>query len=94
MSRIGKAPIPVPSGVEVTIDGRRVAVKGPKGELDLEVPGEITVRQDGEELVVERLDRRADRQRLRGRGGPRVTPGPPRLVDGQLTITTKNDSPF
>ncbi|MEC9424459.1 MAG: 50S ribosomal protein L6 [Actinomycetota bacterium] len=54
MSRIGKAPIPVPSGVEVTINGRQVAVKGPKGELDLEVPGEITIRQDGEELLVER----------------------------------------
>ncbi|MEC8999761.1 MAG: 50S ribosomal protein L6 [Actinomycetota bacterium] len=54
MSRIGKAPIPVPAGVEVTINGRQVAVKGPKGELDLEVPGEITIRQDGEELLVER----------------------------------------
>ena len=56
MSRIGKAPIPVPSGVEVSISGRRVAVKGPKGALDLEVPGEITVRQDGEEILVERPD--------------------------------------
>ena len=56
MSRIGKAPIPVPSGVEVSIIGRQVAVKGPKGALDLEVPGEITVRQDGEEILVERPD--------------------------------------
>ena len=56
MSRIGKAPIPVPSGVEVAISGRQVAVKGPKGALDLEVPGEITVRQDGEEILVERPD--------------------------------------
>ena len=56
MSRIGKAPIPVPSGVEVSITGRQVAVKGPKGALDLEVPGEITVRQDGEEILVERPD--------------------------------------
>ena len=56
MSRIGKAPIPVPSGVEVSISGRQVAVKGPKGALDLEVPGEITVRQDGEEVLVERPD--------------------------------------
>ncbi|MBJ31022.1 MAG: 50S ribosomal protein L6 [Acidimicrobiaceae bacterium] len=66
MSRIGKAPIPVPSGVEVTIDGRRVAVKGPKGELDLEVPGEITVRQDGEELVVERPDDERQSRALHG----------------------------
>ena len=56
MSRIGKAPITVPSGVEVSISGRQVAVKGPKGALDLEVPGEITVRQDGEEILVERPD--------------------------------------
>jgi len=56
MSRIGKAPIPVPSGVEVSISGRQVAVKGPKGALDLEVPGKITVRQDGEEILVERPD--------------------------------------
>jgi len=66
MSRIGKAPIPVPSGVEVTIDGRRVAVKGPKGELDLEVPGEITVHQDGEELLVERPDDERQSRALHG----------------------------
>ena len=56
MSRIGKAPITVPSGVDVQIQGRQVAVKGPKGELDIEVPGDITVRQDGEVLLVERPD--------------------------------------
>ena len=56
MSRIGKAPITVPSGVEVQIQGRQVAVKGPKGELDIEVPVDITVRQDGEEILVERSD--------------------------------------
>ncbi len=66
MSRIGKAPIPVPSGVEVTIDGRRVAVKGPKGELDLEVPGEITVRRDGEEILVERSDDERRNRALHG----------------------------
>ena len=38
------------------ISGRQGAVKGPKGALDLEVPGEITVRQDGEEILVERPD--------------------------------------
>jgi len=54
MSRIGKAPIPVPSGVEVTINGRSVAVKGPKGTLSRELPGDITVRQEGDTLVVER----------------------------------------
>ena len=56
MSRIGKAPIPVPSGGEVSISGRQVAVKGPKGELDLQIPGDISVRQDCEEIVVERTN--------------------------------------
>ena len=54
MSRIGKSPIPVPSGVDVTIAGRQITVKGPKGTLERLIPGEITIRQDGEELLVER----------------------------------------
>ena len=66
MSRIGKAPIPVPSGVEVSIDGRQVAVQGPKGALDLEVPGDITVRRDGEEIVVERPDDQRQNRALHG----------------------------
>ena len=56
MSRVGKAPIAVPNGVEITINGRTVAVKGPKGALSREIPGEITVRQDGGTLLVERPD--------------------------------------
>jgi large subunit ribosomal protein L6 len=54
MSRIGRNPIPVPSAVDITIVDRHVTVKGPKGELALDIPGEITVRRDGEELLVER----------------------------------------
>ncbi len=54
MSRIGKAPITVPSGVTVTIDGQSIAVKGPKGELDRTFSELISVRQDGDTLVVER----------------------------------------
>jgi large subunit ribosomal protein L6 len=57
MSRIGKLPIPVPSGVDVAIDGRRVTVKGPKGELSHTVAEPITVdRGEGGELVVRRPD--------------------------------------
>ena len=66
MSRIGKAPITVPSGVEVSIQGRQVAVKGPKGELDIEVPVDITVRQDGEEILVERSDDERRNRALHG----------------------------
>lgn len=54
MSRIGKAPITVPSGVEVSINGRSISVKGPKGTLSHELPEPISIRQDGGELVVER----------------------------------------
>ncbi|MFO7281619.1 MAG: 50S ribosomal protein L6 [Thermoanaerobacterales bacterium] len=56
MSRIGKAPIPVPSGVEVSIEDRHITVRGPKGTLERDIPGSITVRQDGDQLVVERPD--------------------------------------
>jgi len=56
MSRIGKAPIPVPSGVDVTVADRTITVKGPKGTLDRVIPGTITVRQEGAELLVERPD--------------------------------------
>ena len=54
MSRIGKSPITVPSGVDVTISGRQISVKGPKGTLERQIPGTITVSQDGDTLTVER----------------------------------------
>ena len=57
MSRIGRLPITVPSGVEVTLDGRQVTVKGPKGELEHQVAAPITVQKnESGELVVERPD--------------------------------------
>jgi large subunit ribosomal protein L6 len=56
MSRIGKNPIPVPSGVDVAISGSSVTVKGPKGTLVRDLPGAVTVRQDGDTLLVERPD--------------------------------------
>ena len=56
MSRIGKNPIPVPGGVDVTIADRIVTVKGPKGQLQRSIPGVITIRQEDDKLVVERPD--------------------------------------
>ncbi|GDY29335.1 50S ribosomal protein L6 [Gandjariella thermophila] len=57
MSRIGKLPIPVPSGVDVTIDGRTVTVKGPKGTLSRTIPEPIVVERDGDgALLVKRPD--------------------------------------
>jgi large subunit ribosomal protein L6 len=66
MSRIGKAPIPVPSGVDVTISDRHITVKGPKGALERDIPGTITVRQDGDTLVVERPDDERENRAMHG----------------------------
>lgn len=56
MSRIGRSPIPVPSGVTVTIDGAAVTVKGPKGELTHTVASPIAVSQEDGVLTVTRPD--------------------------------------
>jgi large subunit ribosomal protein L6 len=57
MSRIGKQPIAVPTGVDVTIEGQKVLVKGPKGTLDLAVAEPIRVsRNDEGQIVVSRPD--------------------------------------
>ena len=62
MSRIGKQPIPVPSGVEVKIDGSTVTVKGPKGELTQTFSEEMTVKlEDGEITVTRPSDERTHR---------------------------------
>ena len=66
MSRIGKAPIAVPSGVDVTIAGRTVTVKGPKGTLAREIPGEITVRKEDSTLFVERPNDERTNRALHG----------------------------
>jgi large subunit ribosomal protein L6 len=66
MSRIGKAPITVPGGVDVTISGAAVTVKGPKGTLSRELPGAITVRQDGGTLLVERPNDERENRSLHG----------------------------
>ena len=56
MSRIGKKPIPVPAGVDVTIDGTNVTVKGPKGELSKSFYEYLTISREGDEIVVTRPD--------------------------------------
>ncbi len=66
MSRVGRAPISVPKGVEVTIADRRISVKGPQGTLARDIPGEITVRQDADTLVVERPDDERENRALHG----------------------------
>lgn len=66
MSRVGKEPIPIPSGVEVTIDGGHVAVKGPKGELERETPTQIVISRTGDELIVSRPDDERQNRALHG----------------------------
>src|SRR5437763_14135580 len=66
MSRIGRKPISVPTGVTVTIDPEVVRVHGPKGELSERIPRDITVSQDGEELTVTRPTDRGEHRALHG----------------------------
>ncbi|MCP5029352.1 MAG: 50S ribosomal protein L6 [Actinomycetia bacterium] len=66
MSRIGNSPVPVPSGVDVSISGQSITVKGPKGSLERELPAPITVRQDEALLVLERPDDESSSKALHG----------------------------
>jgi large subunit ribosomal protein L6 len=66
MSRVGKSPIPIPAGVDVALSGQHVTVKGPKGTLERDIPGDITVRQDDGQLLVERPDDQRHNRALHG----------------------------
>jgi large subunit ribosomal protein L6 len=67
MSRIGRTPIPVPSGVTVALgQGNTVTVKGPQGELARTVPAAISIRQVDDNLVVERPDDQRQNRALHG----------------------------
>ena len=66
MSRIGKKPIPVPTGVNVTIEPEVVRVAGPRGDLSERKNRAIEVRQEGEELIVSRPTDRAEHRALHG----------------------------
>jgi large subunit ribosomal protein L6 len=67
MSRIGKLPIPVPAGVDITIDGQHVTVKGPKGTLSHTIAEGITLdKQDDGTLLVQRPDDQRESRALHG----------------------------
>ena len=66
MSRIGKMPIAIPSGVEVKIDGEVVSVKGPKGTLTHTVPAPITVAVEENSIMVARPDDERTSRSLHG----------------------------
>ncbi len=66
MSRIGKKPIPIPTGVTVSIEPEFVSVNGPRGTLGERIPRDIMVAQDGEQLVVTRPTDRGEHRALHG----------------------------
>src|ERR671913_2152864 len=66
MSRIGRLPIPVPSGVDVTIDGRQVTVKGPKGTLSRVLHPDMSVAQEDGNIVVTRPTEQKTHKQLHG----------------------------
>ena len=66
MSRIGRTPVPVPNGVEIKVEGRELTVTGPKGSLERRLPGDISVRQEGAEIIVERPDDERENRALHG----------------------------
>ena len=66
MSRIGKLPIPVPSGVTATIQGQSVTITGPKGTLSLDVAEPITVKEEDGSLIVSRPNDEGQAKALHG----------------------------
>ncbi|HIW99000.1 MAG TPA: 50S ribosomal protein L6 [Candidatus Nesterenkonia stercoripullorum] len=66
MSRIGRLPITIPSGVDVSLNGREVQVKGPKGELSRTIAEGITVAQEEGTLTVSRPDDERESRSLHG----------------------------
>ncbi len=67
MSRIGKVPVPVPAGVDVTIDGDTVTVKGPKGTLNLTIASDVAIDRDDDGAIV--VTRRNDERSARSLHG-------------------------
>ena len=66
MSRIGKKPVQIPAGVEVTVDGNKVIVKGPKGTLEQGIFEKLSVAIENNEVIVSRAD---DERETRARHG-------------------------
>ena len=66
MSRIGRLPIPVPSSVDVTIEGRTVTVKGPKGSLTRQLHPDMLVQREDDTIVVRRPTEQKTHKQLHG----------------------------
>jgi large subunit ribosomal protein L6 len=85
MSRIGKRPIAIPAGVEVTLDGQDVRVKGPRGELSRRLHKDVIVRREDGEIVVERPSDGPEHRSLHGLSRTLVA----NMVEGVTTGFTK-----
>ena len=81
MSRIGKKPVPIPSGVTANVEGQTVKVKGPKGALQVVLPDDVAVKMDNGEVKV---DPRNETKRARSMWGTSRT-----LVNNLVTGVTK-----
>ncbi len=66
MSRVGKAPIEIPAGVKVTVDGMTVKVKGPKGELSTTLTGDVEVTVEGNVVKIERHSETKETRSIHG----------------------------
>ena len=66
MSRIGNKPITVPAGVEVTLDGQKITVKGPKGTLERDIHPNMKVEMDANVITVKRPDDQKENRALHG----------------------------
>jgi large subunit ribosomal protein L6 len=85
MSRIGRKPIPVPAGVDVSIDGNTVRVKGPRGELARTLHRDVVVRREGDDVLVERPSDEPQHRSLHGLSRTLVA----NMVEGVTTGFTK-----
>ena len=66
MSRIGKLPVTIPSGVTITLNGNRITVKGPKGELTRDLPADMKISQENGTITVARPSDEANHKSLHG----------------------------
>ena len=82
MSRIGRMPVAIPSGVDVTIDGRQVTVKGPKGTLSLEIVQPIEVKQADGTITVTRPSDEGEIRALHGLSRSRIANMVTGVTDG------------
>lgn len=86
MSRIGKEPITVPAGVDITLEDRFVRVKGPKGTLERGLPKDIQLTREGDQILVTRPSDSGEHRSLHGLTRTLVN----NLVIGVTTEFTKN----